>query len=441
VSIPAIYRDRFVYHITHINNLPGILNRGLLAHSEMENLGAFYQDIAYSGIQTRRSAMAVTCGPGGVVHDYVPLYFCKRSPMLYAIVHNKIVDERLIIYLQFPILIMNQYPFVFTDASANTRESPNFYDDPADLDKIDWGAIETWKWGKQHDIPGQRPIKQAKMAELLIHKRVDPSSITKIVVWNKSIAAFVRKLYEDEGLSPPRIQFGNDDYYYIDDLRPPVTGPYFIKKTYQETVETVTNNIGGAHSPKFRTLSGLRDTLREGLDCLPETAEIIDLETDNTVHNEDVGTHTLMVVDALRELPEYERMNETDRLLVEVAAFLHDIGKGPRIRWEAHDGRQQVDPDHPINALPMVQRILTEDVARMRERSAKVICKLVCYHDLVGDIIHKGRRIEELVDVVENERELDMLIALAKADMLAINRWWVDDERIQELRRQVIEEL
>ena len=47
-------------------------------------------------------------------------------------------------------------------------------------------------------------------------------------------------------------------------------------------------------------------------------------------------------------------------------------------------------------------------------KDQQVICKLVAYHDLIGDIIGKGRRIEELIDVVEDERDLNMLLHWAK---------------------------
>ena len=170
---------------------------------------------------------------------------------------------------------------------------------------------------------------------------------------------------------------------------------------------------------------------------LPETAELIGLESDNGIHVEDVGKHTLSVVKTLLESSEYERLNKSDKLLVEISAYLHDIGKGPKSRWADNGGKQKVDPDHPIKALPMLKRILTEEIATLTERSAKVICKLVCYHDLVGDIIGKGRRIEELFDAVEDERDLNMLIALGKADMLAINPAWANDEIIDDIRIQV----
>jgi len=76
----------------------------------------------------------------------------------------------------------------------------------------------------------------------------------------------------------------------------------------------------------------------------------------------------------------------------------------------------------------------------MKPRSAKVICKLVCYHDLVGDIVGKGRRIEELAEIVEDERELDMLIALGKADMMSVNPVWGirHDQDIAKLREDVV---
>jgi len=91
----------------------------------------------------------------------------------------------------------------------------------------------------------------------------------------------------------------------------------------------------------------------------------------------------------------------------------------------------------------MVRRILTEEVASLKKRSAKVICKLVCYHDLVGDIIGKGRRPEELIDVAKDPRELEMLIALGKADMLSVEPLWLllNKPILDSLRERVVASL
>lgn len=443
MSIPDKHKHRSVYHFTHIENLPSILEHGLLSTNEMDRRGLGHSIIAYSGIQDRRADMDVTCGLKGKVHDYVPLYFCIRSPMLLAVVNNKIADEQCIIYLEFPISIMDKYPFVFTDASANTTIPPNFFDTPENLDKINWDAVETWKWGKKHDEFGQTPVKQAKMAELLIHKHVDPSDISKIIVWNDSFADLVKEIYKENNFDFPPITCGGRNYYYFDKNLPPVTGPFFINKAYKKAVDFVLKNIGKASNPKFDKLKGLRTDLRANLGCISETAEIVGLESDNEMHSEDVGTHTLKVVEELRKLSDFKDMNSTDKLLVEIAAYLHDIGKGPKSRWASNEGKQKVDPDHPKKALPMLKRILTEDIAKVKPRSAKVICKLVCYHDIVGDIVGKGRRVDELEEIVSNERELDIIIALGKADMMSVNPVWGlrFDEDIAKVREIVMDRL
>jgi len=422
MSIPDKFKHRSVYHFTHLDNLPGILEHGLLSTSENNRLGIKYNSVALSDIQSNRATMPVTCGNGGVVHDYVPLYFCKRSSMLLYLVRNKVVDQRFIIYFEFPILIMNDYPSVFCDAAANTRIHPNFYGDFSDLEQLNWEAIDNLKWSMPNDS-----LKQARMAELLIHKRIDTASISRIIVWNDPIKKYVQECYEEAGLDLPPIGFDPIHYFtnfYDSGKHSIVTGPYLINRAYQETVKGVLGKIGKASSPQFKNLFAFREALREDMRCISETAEIVDLESDNEMHSEDVGTHTLNVVEELRKLSDYEDMSSTDKLLIEVAAYLHDIGKGPKSRWAHKGGRQQVDPDHPIKALPMVQRILTEEVETMKPRSAKVICKLVCYHDIVGDIVGKGRRVEELEEIVSNERELDMIIALGRADMMSVKPDW-----------------
>lgn len=103
MTIPKDYENRSLYHFTHIDNLESILKHGLLSKNEKIKIGLIHRDISYEEIQERRFSTKVTCGNCGCVHDYVPFYFCRRSPMLFAVVNNKIADQKFIIYLEFPI--------------------------------------------------------------------------------------------------------------------------------------------------------------------------------------------------------------------------------------------------------------------------------------------------------------------------------------------------
>jgi len=432
MAIPSEYANRSLYHFTHINNLPEIVEHGALYSKNMkELLGIVNTNIANEEIQHIRSTMEVTCGPGGVVHDYVPLYFCKRSPMLSSLVYNKVVDERSIIYLEFPIQILEYYKSVFTSASANTKLNPKFYDTASELENLDWDCIATWAW-RDGDV------RKKKQAEAFVYKALPLNSLKNVIVYNQSMKKRVETLFTKHRISIPII-IGKDHGYYINN----VNGPDLIYEKCMVTVESVIKNLGYNQFPKYDNLFNLRKSLREKFDCLPETSELIGLETENQKHSDDVGKHTCKVVSELLKTSEYEAMDDTDQLLVEIAAFLHDIGKGPKSRWRFNKGVQKIDPDHPLKALPMVQRVLTEDVGSMKARSAKVICKLVCYHDLVGDIVGKGRRIEELEKIVLDERELNMLIAIAKADMKSIEPSWVlkNENNIEKVRERILTKL
>jgi UTP:GlnB (protein PII) uridylyltransferase len=75
--------------------------------------------------------------------------------------------------------------------------------------------------------------------------------------------------------------------------------------------------------------------------------------------------------------------------------------------------------------MPMMAEILTEYVGTIDKTSAKTLMKLVCYHDLVGDVLGKGRDEQQIVNVVDDEEELDMLFALGKADAtVLVEHWW-----------------
>lgn len=212
MPIPSIYTSRSLHHITHIDNLLNIIEHGLLSSNERQHRSITHTNIAYSDIQDRRSTMLVPCGSGGRVHDYVPLYFCKRCPMLYAVINNQGVSEQQIIYLEFPIQILEQYHGVFTDASANASIPPNFYSDTSNLVNLNWDAIDTWSWGQQYDTDVD--ISQEKQAEALIYRTLPLDSLRRIVVRDNHCKVMVENLLRQYDAFIPIVVIGGRDYYF-----------------------------------------------------------------------------------------------------------------------------------------------------------------------------------------------------------------------------------
>lgn len=440
MPIPAEHRHRFAYHFTNIENLPGILKDGFLCPNEQLRRGLTHKSIALKGIQHRRSTMKVTCGPGGVVHDYVPFYLCKRSSMLLSVVNAKNIDQQLLIYLAVPISVVERQDVVITNASANTDIPPDFFSGAENLRQLNWGAIDSQKWSMPSDAENQ-----ARMAEVLVPVSVDLQLIDHIIVWNESFRKIVLKMYQDAKVAPPPVRF--DPYHYLTKYpenrqQSLVTGPIFTKRECDETIEFVREK-GQSATPRFLNISSLLTGLRRDFGCVSETAELVGLESDNEVHKEDAGKHTLSVVRELLASAEFRALNAGDQRLTELAAYFHDIGKGPKSRWASNGGKQRIDPDHPIGSVKMLRRILTEEIGTSKSRSVRVLSRLVCYHELVGDILVKGRDPAQLEEIAHTERELDMLIALGLADAQAINPIWAKRLRpkIPGLRARVLAKL
>lgn len=426
MSIPKEYVNRLIYHFTHINNLPDLLRYGFLAknHSGFPLLS---KSIAAASIQERRATMPVPCGAGGVVHDYVPFYFGSLSPMLLGVINSKNVDQSDILYFEFPIGLLNRSGAVFTDASANTGIPPNFYDSLSFLGNLNWSEIDSLKWKSQSE-----ELRHQRMAEVLVPWHVSIQEASRIVVWNEGVKARVEQIVEDVGVPCPEIGFEfNTRRHWFKKFQPPedkgyglVTGPSEISEMYYAAVDAVCEVDRPVFGARFTTPKALLEALRNNFGCLACTAELIGLRSENGIHKLTVDEHTFEVVKKLRSLPEFQVFDSITQDRLELAAYLHDIGKGPKARWNWNGGLQKVDPDHPVRAMPMVVEILTKDVAKLHIDSAKIIIKLICYHDLVGEVLGKGRDESQIVTIVDNEFELQMLFAIGKADATSLSDFW-----------------
>jgi hypothetical protein len=193
-----------IYHITHVDNLPGIVREGgLVCDQESVRRGLCSQSIAYAAIKQRRQERRVE----SVLADYVPFYFTQRSPMLLAIHKGQVQDyqggQSDVVYLVSSVetVAASGVRWCFTDGHAVERVT-EFFDRIEDLARVDWRAVATWKWGGRW-LLNDPDIKRRKQAEFLVHGRFPLHLVNEIAVIDRSMTSRVAPLLA--GSQTPRV--------------------------------------------------------------------------------------------------------------------------------------------------------------------------------------------------------------------------------------------
>jgi hypothetical protein len=167
------FSKTFIYHITHIQNLSLILESGgLWSDTERERRGLCPTNISHAEIKERRKKAQVLVSKCGVVADYVPFYFCSRSPMLYSI-HNGRVEGypdgqgKILHPCACLSDVLSSCEWCASDGHAVMKWS-DFYDSKEALHDFDWEAIRTNHWGYPY-FTNDSDLKRRKQAEFLVH--------------------------------------------------------------------------------------------------------------------------------------------------------------------------------------------------------------------------------------------------------------------------------
>jgi hypothetical protein len=193
---PEDYLKKRLYHITDIENLDSIVNGigCLLSHNELRTRGIIYEDQSDSEIQEVRATRRVDISPYGVLHDYVPFFFCFRPPMLHGLKNGRgsipPKDQDQILYLVTSVerIVAAGLTFVFSDVHARSPLA-DFYQEIDDMNVIDWNVIADSYWSsratERHEEDASRPLK--KQAEFLIHREC-PWSVTGAIVTRNEAA-------------------------------------------------------------------------------------------------------------------------------------------------------------------------------------------------------------------------------------------------------------
>lgn len=174
--------DRFgidyLFHMTHKDNLQNILQNGLKSHNEARRNDLTRVDIADNQVNDRRSRREPIYNRS--IHDYVPLYFNPKNPMLFR--RSNIQNNIVILAIDRNILYQDN--IIFTDGNA-AANATSFYNNPEELNNLSWSCINAEYW---NDIVDG---KRLKCSEVLVYPNIPTSSIQKIFCNNEQTKMFI----------------------------------------------------------------------------------------------------------------------------------------------------------------------------------------------------------------------------------------------------------
>lgn len=210
-----------IYHILHVDRLPSVLADGfLLCDAQMTGRAGCGSTIGMSGIKERRLVLPLHSHPDLHVGECVPFYFCPRSVMLYLlhcanhpeltyrggqdpIIHleadlHAAVDWADRQHLRWAFTLSNAGAFYFEDRC-----------DLAQLNEINWEAVQATKWAGENV---RDSVKEGKQAEFLVERRFSWVLVERIGVHSSSVGQQVANILGNTG-HRPRVEIRPDWYY------------------------------------------------------------------------------------------------------------------------------------------------------------------------------------------------------------------------------------
>ncbi len=194
--------DWLVWHLTHVENLEGILGSGSLLN--------FHQAVpkvrvALNSVQTRRSTTIIHgCEgypPGMTLHDHVPFYFSARSPMQYLISqghpdYSGGTEQLIFVGVRIGTISERGYTWCFSDRNA-TIAGAQFRSRISDIPQtISLDILGRRYW---HDSP-ELDAAQRRQAEFLVLNQVPLQDCAAIVTQNSQTLAIVEHALNGQDL-------------------------------------------------------------------------------------------------------------------------------------------------------------------------------------------------------------------------------------------------
>ncbi len=199
VSTFARYGQNSLWHITHRENIPGILKHGLLCNSSLtkaiESESIF--DISDPGVQANREKLDPIYQRK--IHDYVPLYINPKNPMMF----KKKENLKELCLLEVSLEILNYHTFLLSDGNAASKDT-KFFNSLDGVKYLPWAVLNADYWSDFDDG------KRKRCSEVLISSKIEPKYFLAIHVYSEETD---RYLYSVTGNSKINVYQSKDMFF------------------------------------------------------------------------------------------------------------------------------------------------------------------------------------------------------------------------------------
>jgi ssDNA thymidine ADP-ribosyltransferase, DarT len=202
--------EMYLYRMTHIENIPHILQHGI-THLSSPNANPNFVPIGDKSLISTRNDFILNNGKR--LGDYIPFYFSVRTPMLYVVQHgyNMVAPTPAenIIYCRCSIqdILDLKLDFVFTDGHAvdgfSTQYIPENIPDIQSL--LDMKAIDDKYWRDENDLDKKR----RKEAEFLVLGDIPIPTNLDYFVFNPQ----AKEKLINFGANPKNVQTKHEYYF------------------------------------------------------------------------------------------------------------------------------------------------------------------------------------------------------------------------------------
>jgi O-acetyl-ADP-ribose deacetylase (regulator of RNase III) len=173
-----------LYYITHVDNLPSILEHGILSHAQVEAQNVPFTPIYDTQIVSHRRGRVTPNGKS--LWNFANVYFQPRNPMLYRVIKEKDKKKIAIVGIQ-PGILNQPNSFISTGNAASSPSEILPSQEGINVILQLWKIIRNEWW---NDNDGS---KRQIMAECLIPDKIPPDFVHTIYVFSHPLADQLRQ--------------------------------------------------------------------------------------------------------------------------------------------------------------------------------------------------------------------------------------------------------